>query len=196
MKLTQCIKLHQIIFLFFIAYFGLPHIAFSADYSLFDNNLEKLQFRAEAGDFEAQFMLGKLYYYGFGIERNYTEAIKWFRASANQGHTSAQFLLGEAFEKGRGLERNYAQAAKWYKRAAFHGHYLAIHSLSCLYANGLGVRKNLIYAYAWNILITAQGWDMAKSLKMELEKIMDQEQIDLAQILSIELKKKIRAPLP
>ena len=58
------------------------------------------------------------------------------------------------------------------------------------------MRKNLIYAYAWNILITAQGWDMAKSLKMELEKIMDQEQIDLAQILSIELKKKIRAPLP
>jgi TPR repeat protein len=196
MKRIQCFKLHQIIFLFFIAYFGLAHIVFSADYSPFDDNLEKLQFRAEAGDFEAQFMLGKIYYYGFGIKRNYTEAIKWFRASANQGHTSAQFLLGEAFEKGRGLKRNYTQAAKWYKRAAFQGYHLAIHSLSCLYAHGLGLRKNLINAYALNLLIAPQGWDMAKSLKMELEKIMDQEQIDLAQILSIELKKKIRAPLP
>jgi TPR repeat protein len=94
------------------------------------------------------------------------------------------------------LERDYTQAAKWYKRAAFQGHYLAIHSLSYLYAHGRGVRKDLINAYAWNILITAQGWDMAKSFKMELEKIMNQEQLNRAQILSIELKKKIRAPLP
>jgi TPR repeat protein len=196
MKLIKCFKIHQIIFLLFIAYFGLPHSVFSADYNLFADYVDKLQSRADAGDSESQFMLGKFYYYGFCVERNYREAIQWFRAAAIQGHASAQFLLGEAYEKGKGLERDYTQAAKWYKRAAFQGHYLAIHSLSYLYAHGRGVRKDLINAYAWNILITAQGWDMAKSFKMELEKIMNQEQLNRAQILSIELKKKIRAPLP
>jgi len=196
MKLINCFKIHQIIFLFFIAYFCVPHLLFSADYNPFADDLEKLRARAEVGDSEAQFMLGKLYYYGFGVEQNFEEATKLFGVAAIQGNASAQFLLGEAFEKGSGLKRDYTQAAKWYKQAAFQGHYLAMHSLSCLYAHGLGVHKNLITAYAWNMLIARQGWDMAKILKMELEKIMNQEQLNRAQILSIELKKKIREPLP
>jgi len=122
--------------------------------------------------------------------------IKWFRVSANCGHPPAQFLLGEAHEMGKGLNRDYTQAAEWYKRAAFGGHYIAIYRLSNLYAHGLGVRKNIIKAYAWNKLITARGWAMAKSLNIELEKIMDQEDLSQAQILSIELKNKIRASLP
>ena len=186
----------RIMFLFFIAYFGLPHIAFSSNHDAFDKNVEQLRSRAEVGDSAAQFMLGKFYYYGIFFERNYPEAIKWFRAAANQGHASAQFLLGEAYEKARGLMRDYTQAAKWYKRAAFQGHFLAMYSLSYFYAHGLGVPKNLITAYAWNIMTAALDWDMAKSLKIELEKIMHQEELNQAQILSIELKKKIGAPLP
>jgi len=184
------------ILLLFIAYFGFTNFVFSAEYNPFAENVNILQFRAEVGDSEAQFMLGKLYYYGFGIERNFSTAIKWFRTAADQGHASAQFLLGEAYEKGKGLERNYVQAARWYERAAFKGDYLAIHGLSYLYAHGLGVRKNLIKAYAWNKLVAAQGWDMVKRLKAELVTNMNQDQIDRAQILSIELKKKIRTPMP
>jgi TPR repeat protein len=186
----------KIALLFVIAYLGFPNIVFSVDYNPYAVNVKILQPRAEAGQSEAQFALGKLYYYGFGIEHNFTEAIKWFRASANHGHASAQFLLGEAHEKGKGLDRDYTQAAKWYKRAAFGGHYLAIYRLSNLYAHGRGVRKNIIKAYAWNKLITSGSWEMAKSPNIELEKIMDQEQLNQAQILSIELKKKIRASLP
>jgi len=186
----------RIIFLIFIVYLGLPYMAFSSDNNPFADNAGKLKARAEDGDLVAQFMLAKLYYYGFGIERNYMEAIKWFQAAADQGHASAQFLLGEAYERGRGLKRDYMQAAEWYQRAALQGHYLAMHSLSYFYLHGLGVHKSLITAYAWNILIASQGWEMAKSLKIELEKSMDQEELNQAQIMSIELKKKIRAPRP
>lgn len=186
----------KITVLLFIAYLGFPNLVFSADYNPFAVNVKKLQSRAEAGQSEAQFTLGKLYYYGFGIERNFTEAIKWFRSSANHGHAFAQFLLGEVYEKGKGLDRDYTQSAKWYKRAALGGHSLAIYRLSNLYAHGLGVRKNIIKAYAWNKLITPCNWEMAKNLNIELEKIMDQEQLNQAQILSIELKNTIRASLP
>jgi TPR repeat protein len=141
-------------------------------------------------------MVGKFFYYGFCFERDYGEAVKWFQAAADQGNPSAQFLLGEAYEKGKGFKRDYVQAAKWYEQAAFNGDNHAIHHLSHLYAHGLGVRKNLIKAYAWNKLVEAHDWDMVKRLKAELETNMDQDQMDRAQILSIELKKKIRKPLP
>ena len=196
MKRINFFKVYQIFFLFCTTYFGFPNLVFSAEYNPFAENVKNLQSRAETGELEAQFALGKLYYYGFCVERNFAEAIKWFRASANHGHASAQFLLGEAYEKGKGLDRDYTLAAKWYERAAFGGHYLAIYKLSNLYAHGLGVHKNIIKAYAWNKLIAPRSWEMAKSLNIELEKIMDQEQLNQAQILSIELKKKLKASLP
>ena len=196
MKLVKSFKIQRMIFLLYIACFSFPHSIFSTECDPFTDNVEELQSRAKAGDANAQLMVGKFYYYGFCFERDYREAVKWFQAAADQGQVTAQFLLGEAYEKGKGLVKNYAQAAKWYERAALKGDYLSIHGLSYLYAHGLGVRKNLIKAYAWNKLIAEQGWEMVKSLKAELETNMDQEQMDRAQILSIELKKKIRAPLP
>ena len=57
----------KITVLLFIAYLGFPNLLFSADYNPFAVNVKKLQSRAEAGQSEAQFTLGKLYYYGFGI---------------------------------------------------------------------------------------------------------------------------------
>ncbi|MEE4262843.1 MAG: tetratricopeptide repeat protein [Desulfobacteraceae bacterium] len=196
MKIVKSFKIRRMIYIAFIVFFSFPHLAFCADCSPFADNVEELQSRAEAGEAKAQLMVGKFYYYGFCFERDYREAVKWFQVAADQGNPSAQFLLGEAYEKGKGLERNYTQAAKWYERAAFKGENLAIHYLSNLYAHGLGVRKNLIIAYAWNKLVEAQGWNMVKRLKAELETNMNQDQKDRAQILSIALKKKIRKPLP
>jgi hypothetical protein len=196
MKFVKFFKIQRMIFIFFIACFGFLHFGFSADGSPFTDNVDKLQSSAEAGDADAQLMVGKFYYYGYCYELDYQEAVKWFQAAADQGNPSAQFLLGEAYEKGKGFKRDYVQAAKWYEQAAFNGDNHAIHHLSHLYAHGLGVRKNLIKAYAWNKLVEAHDWDMVKRLKAELETNMDQDQMDRAQILSIELKKKIRKPLP
>ena len=196
MKVVKPFKIRRMIFIAFIACFSFPHLAFSADCSPFTNNVEELQSKAEGGDSDAQLMVGKFFYYGFCFERDYGEAVKWFQAAADQGDPSAQFLLGEAYEKGKGLDRNYTQAAKCYEQAAFKGENLAIHHLSYLYAHGLGVCKNLIKAYAWNSLVEMQDWNTVKRLKDELETKMDQNQMDRAQILSFELKKKIRTPLP
>jgi hypothetical protein len=196
MKLVKSFIIQRMIFLLYIACFSFPHSIFSAECDPFTDNVEELQSRAEAGDTNAQLMVGKFYYYGFCVERDYRKAVKWFRTVADRGNQQAQFLLGEAYEKGKGFDRNYSQAAEWYEQAAFKGDNLAMHHLSHLYARGLGVRKNLIIAYAWNKLVESQDWDKVKSIKAELETNMDQDQKNRAQILSIELKKKIRTPLP
>ena len=49
-----------------------------------DDSFTEIKRKAEAEDAEAQFKFGGLYANGKGVERNDTEAVKWFRHSANQ----------------------------------------------------------------------------------------------------------------
>ncbi len=49
---------------------------------------------AEAGDVEAQFKLGVIYDRGENVPQHFAEAVKWYRAAAEQGHAEAQLALG------------------------------------------------------------------------------------------------------
>ena len=48
---------------------------------------------AEAGNQYAQYMLGKLYLTGQGMQQDQAQAIAWFSRSAAQGNQYAQFFL-------------------------------------------------------------------------------------------------------
>jgi TPR repeat protein len=61
------------------------------------------------------------YKIGIGTEQNDTEAVRWYRASAEQGYAEAQFNLGEMYEEGRGVARDIAEALEWYKKACENG---------------------------------------------------------------------------
>jgi TPR repeat protein len=50
-----------------------------------------------------------------------TEAVRWFRRSADQGHPSGQANLGWMYENGRGVQRDRVEAVRWYTRAADQG---------------------------------------------------------------------------
>ena len=64
------------------------------------------------------FNLGLCYKNGDGVEKNLTEAVKWFRAAALAGESSAMFNLGRLHELGDGVEKDSAQAYAYYKVAA------------------------------------------------------------------------------
>ena len=81
------------------------------------------------GDADAQSNLGNAYYAGQGVERNYTEAVKWFRRAAVQGLAEAQFNLGSCYLNGEGVEQNKKEAANWFRRAADQGHKNAAEAL-------------------------------------------------------------------
>src|SRR5215216_4644386 len=48
---------------------------------------------AEQGDARAQYHLGTRYYVSKGVLADYTEALKWFRLSADQGNAEGQGAL-------------------------------------------------------------------------------------------------------
>ncbi len=63
------------------------------------------------------------------MEKDFSEAIKWFRLAAEGGCVDAQFHLGLIYETGLGTAENKEEAIKWYRRAAEQGHENAKHAL-------------------------------------------------------------------
>ena len=112
---------------------------------------------AEQGHAEAQFKLGVMYVYGWGVPEDYAEAVKWWRKAAEQGHAYAQTSVGSAYEKGRSVPQDYAEAMKWHRLAAEQGNVTAQTSLAILYFRGEGVPQHYAEAVKWFRKAAEQG---------------------------------------
>jgi TPR repeat protein len=55
------------------------------------------------------------------IERDRTEAARWWHMAAEQGNANAQLNIGTCFEYGDGVAKDPVEAAKWLRRAAEQG---------------------------------------------------------------------------
>ena len=72
---------------------------------------------ADQGDAHAQFALGIVYNRGYGVQRNYAEAMRWFRRAADQGDAGAQYNLAFLYETGRGVRKDLVRAYMWFDLA-------------------------------------------------------------------------------
>ena len=88
---------------------------------LFDTPMGKLLEKAAAGDAEAQFALGLMYYDGERVEKNAEEATEWWRMAAENGYAKAQFTVGVAYYRGDGVAQDKEEGIKWLRTAAQHG---------------------------------------------------------------------------
>lgn len=77
---------------------------------------------AEAGNAEAQFELGNMYFYGRnGTPISTPLALTWYQKAAEQGDIKAQKQLGEMYSIGVRRKGPEPEAIKWYKMAAERG---------------------------------------------------------------------------
>ena len=80
--------------------------------------LDGLRERAEQGDAEAQFRLGRMYDHGVDVPKDPAETVRWYRLAAEQGDADAQYNLGVSYANGRGVPQNDVQAHMWFNLAA------------------------------------------------------------------------------
>ena len=73
---------------------------------------------AENGNARAQWGLGAMYNFGWGVTQDYAAAVSWYRKAADQGDAFAQSSLGFMYYEGRGLPQDYLQAHMWLNLAA------------------------------------------------------------------------------
>jgi tetratricopeptide (TPR) repeat protein len=84
------------------------------DYGTPHSSLRELKVAAMQGHIVAQFNLGWMYAKGEGgVQRDYAQAIKWYRMAAEQGDAWAQNNLGEMYARGEGVSLNPVQAYMW-----------------------------------------------------------------------------------
>ena len=82
------------IFLLAVAWFFLRK--FSA------NPFEETLKRAMAGNAQAQYDMGYMYYQGKQVTRSYSKAFNWFDTSAKQGNVRALVALAGLYNEGKG----------------------------------------------------------------------------------------------
>ena len=138
-----------------ILLFGTPAFAGFADgKAAFDKGdfataLKEWGQLAETGDANAQYYLGLMYYFGYGVYPDYKIAIKWYRLSAENGNANAQYNLGAVYYLGSGVLQDYKAAFKWIKLAAEQGNEIAQIRLGGMYKQGQVVTQDYLRSHMW-----------------------------------------------
>ena len=117
---------------------------------------------AEKENAEAQYELGKNFYYGENVKQDYVEAAKWWRKSAEQGVGMAQFNLSCCLHKGQGVEKNQNEAILWCRKAAEQGVVKAQYVLGVCYWKGEGVEQDFGQTLKWFSKAAKNGDKKAK----------------------------------
>jgi TPR repeat protein len=165
---------------------------------LSDSNYEK-GFRAyKSGDYAAAFellktetrysivraTLGFMYFSGLGVTQDYSKAVEWFVAAAQQGHVVAQKNLGSIYAGGYGLPQDYREAARWYLMAAESNDAIAQKRLADMHILGLGVTPDKRQAVKWYRRAAENGDETAARYA---DDFVDQKLEDCKAVLILDL---------
>jgi hypothetical protein len=105
---------------------------------------------------DAEFQMGQLYDFGFGLAQDERQALVWYRKSADHGSAAAQRVVGDFYRTGRGVPTDSAEAARWYRRAADGDDLRGQYQLGTLYFDGTGVARDYVSAYVWFTIAAGQ----------------------------------------
>lgn len=142
--------------------------------------LAKCKKAAVKGNVIAQNTLGFLYLNGQGVDRDYTEAVRWFEQAAQQEYREAQYNLAIMYNLGQGTQQDKVQGAHWMKRAADYAYAPAQNALADLYYKGEGVELDYVLAYVYWELAEKNGVKDIEHKKSEILKKMSLEDIENA----------------
>ncbi|QJE01336.1 sel1 repeat family protein [Massilia forsythiae] len=140
---------------------------------------------AQAGNAEAQHLLGLMYYMGRGVRRDYRQAFAWHYKAAQQGKADAQYVVGAMYYTGNAVPQDQLLAVQWFRKAAEQSHPDAQYALGLMYRYHVaGMPQDMVIAYMlWN-LAAASGHRNATEQRAVIARQMSQEQIEEAQALS------------
>ena len=122
---------------------------------------------AKQGMLEAQYFLGEMYRYGYGVSESKFTATQWYRKSADKGDNYSQLALGDMYHKGQVPSRVAPEAIKWYRLAVAQGNAEIVETvglkLGNVYEAGYGgVLQDFVKAYMWYSIAFPNEYDLMK----------------------------------
>ncbi|MDR8378067.1 sel1 repeat family protein, partial [Acinetobacter baumannii] len=70
---------------------------------------------------KSQYNLAIMYLNGYGVKKDLSKSVEYYRKSALQGDADSQLQLGIRYLNGEGVERNIETAKEWFKKAKLSG---------------------------------------------------------------------------
>ena len=120
----------------------------------------------------AQLRMGDIYAQGLGVPADHTEAVKWYRKSADQGNADAQYALGFKYMCGSGVAQNFVEAERWYLKSAAQDNLDAMYALGCWLLRRKNDGYNYVYALMWLKLANLAGHGVASDIINVMVKLM------------------------
>lgn len=100
--------------------------------------------RAQAGNAEAMYVLGQMYYHGAGVVEDKELAAIWYKRAADAGSAPAMFEYAVCCADGDcGVEQDISAAIRYYMEAARRGHAPAQFEMGMRYEFGEGITENI-----------------------------------------------------
>lgn len=97
------------------------------------------------------YSIGEHYYNGDGVQRNYQEAVKWFKRGASDRDDDALLALGKCYCRGIGLKKDYEKAIECYNKVSSCFYCLSKEGLLEVYYK-MGDYEKALYYYRETIL--------------------------------------------
>jgi AcrR family transcriptional regulator len=123
---------------------------------------DALMTAAQAGDRDAQTLLGLSYLNGDGVAANPLEAVRLLQLASENGQAVAQYNLATIYARPDSTISDPIAAKFWFQAAAEQGNRMAMNNLAMFYAQGLGTDPNTAEAAVWFSMAAALGYDVAQ----------------------------------
>lgn len=117
---------------------------------------------AEAGNSEAQFLIGRSYDRGENVAQDFAKAREMYEKAAAQGNAKAMNNLGSMYLQGRGVSKDNEVALDWFKKSAECGADRAQVTLGVCLQEGRVLKRDIPSAVAWFERAAQQGNAEAK----------------------------------
>ena len=107
-------------------------------------------------------MLGEMYFFGDGIEKDLTKAFSLWLTAASKGDAFAQRRIGVCYASGYGCSVNLEESFKWYLKAAKNNEPFAQFKIAEAYASGIVINKDVQEAMKWCEMSANNGFAQAQ----------------------------------
>lgn len=134
--------------------------------------LDWYQKSAGAGSAVAQNRIGEMFHHGYGVNKDYQQALEWyFMATETGGSSAAHNNLGTMYYDGKGVGIDHVKALTCFSVAANQGYRDAQVNLAWMYDNENSPVHDKVEAMKWYLKAAEQGHDDSKRRVVQLHRM-------------------------
>ena len=123
--------------------------AYSTEKCDYKKAFEYATIAAEDDDDQGYYILGELYFNGWGVEKNDNLALENYKMAAAFGNEEAMNQIGIIYMGNGDIESNPEQSFYWFNEAAKKGSEVGMNNVGYCYKNGFGIEADAEQAAEW-----------------------------------------------